>query len=428
MGFPLRYRDRCTSPAVPMSWRQSLSVLRFAHYRRLWFGLAISMFGSNMRNAAVLWHITLLAPADERALALGALGLARVVPIVGCSLFAGVLADAVDRRRLLLTVNSVLLFVSTALAVLTHLELIGTRGLYVLAAFMAGASTFDNPARNSYFPMLVPRVELPHAIALNSLAFHVSAALGPALGGLVIAGFGVAAVYVVDAATFAAIVLLLLRIPKDAARVEGTQRGEVSRAAAWDGIRFVFGNPLIRSSMLLDFAATFFASATFLLPIYAQDILQVGASGYGILSSAMAVGSVLVSFVAVPLLGRIVHRGKALLWAVAAYGVMTICFGLSRWFWFSFACLLLAGAADTVSTLCRQIIRQLETPDSLRGRMASVNMLFFQGGPQLGELEAGLVAHALSPVASVVSGGAACLLAVAWVAAKVPVLRNYRSP
>jgi MFS family permease len=409
-----------------MSWRQSLAVLRFANYRRLWLGMGISMFGSNMRNAAVLWHVTLLAPEGERALALGIVGLARIVPIVVCSLFAGVLADAVDRRRLLLVVNSVMLLVASALAVLTYQDLVSTWTLYALAAFMAGASSFDNPARNAFFPMLIPRGELSNAIALNSVAFHVAAAAGPAVGGLVIMSYGVSAVYAIDALTFLAIALLVLRMPPEVSRADAEQRGEVSRAAAWDGIRFVFGNPLIRSSMLLDFAATFFGSANFLLPIYAQDVLGVGARGYGILSSANALGAVLVSLVAVPLMGTLGARGKALLWSIAAYGAATVAFGLSRWFWLSFALLLLAGAGDTVSTVCRQIIRQFETPDQLRGRMASVNLLFFQGGPQLGELEAGVVAQLWGPVASVVSGGVMCLALVGWVAAKVPVLREYR--
>lgn len=410
-----------------MSWRQSLGVLRFASYRNLWLGQGISMFGSNMRNAAVLWHITLLAPADQRSLALGTVGLARIVPIIGCSLLAGVLADAVNRRRLLLIVNTVLLVVSSGLTWLTYNDALGTGSLYLLAALVAGAATFDNPARNSFFPTLVPREELAHAITLNSLGFHVAAAVGPAVGGLVIASHGVAAVYAIDALTFLAIVLLVLRIPADTGHSGSDKRATLSRAAAWDGVRFVFGNPLIRASMLLDFVATFFASATFLLPVYAQDILQVGPRGYGMLSSAMAIGSVLTSFAAVPIMGKLVQRGKVLLWSVVAYGVATIAFGFSHWFWLSLVCLVLAGAADTVSTICRQIIRQLETPDELRGRMASVNLLFFQGGPQLGELEAGLVAHALGPMFSVVSGGAACVVAVAWVAAKVPVLRHYRS-
>src|SRR4030095_8534536 len=172
---------------------------------------------------------------------------------------------------------------------------------------------------------------------------------------------------------------------------EDVQKNEVSLRAALEGLRFVFRAPLIRSTMLLDFFATFFSSATALLPIFAQDILQVGARGYGWLYAAPAVGAMATSAVMVPMTERIERRGLTLLWAVAAYGGATVVFGLSRTFWLTFACLAMAGATDTVSTIIRNIVRQLETPDRLRGRTTGINMVFFMGGPQLGELEAGAV-------------------------------------
>jgi MFS family permease len=178
--------------------------------------------------------------------------------------------------------------------------------------------------------------------------------------------------------------------------------------------------------MLLDFFATFFASATALLPIFAQDILHVGAHGYGILAAATAAGAIVASVAMVRLVDRIRRRGTVLLWAVVAYGLATALFGVSRHFWLTFACLALAGAADTVSMVIRNVIRQLATPDHLRGRMTSVVMVFFMGGPQLGELEAGLLANACGAPFSVVTGGVGCVLAVAWVAARTPQLRGYR--
>ena len=187
--------------------------------------------------------------------------------------------------------------------------------------------------------------------------------------------------------------------------------------AALEGLRFVFRSPLIRSTMLLDFFATFFSSATALLPIFAQDILQVGAPGYGWLYAAPAVGAVMMSAAMVLLTSRIDRRGPVLLWAVGLYGLATVGFGLSRSFWITFACLALTGVADTVSMVIRNIVRQLETPDRLRGRMIGVNMVFFIGGPQLGEMEAGAVANWLGAPFSVISGGLGCMLAVAWIAA-----------
>jgi MFS family permease len=179
--------------------------------------------------------------------------------------------------------------------------------------------------------------------------------------------------------------------------------------------------------MLLDFFATFFSSATALLPIFAQDILKVGPTGYGWLYAAPAVGAVMMSAAMVLLTSRINRRGPVLLWAVGLYGLATVTFGLSRSFWITFAALALTGVADTVSMVIRNIVRQLETPDRLRGRMIGVNMVFFVGGPQLGELEAGVVANWLGAPFSVVSGGVGCMVAVAWLAAVTPDLRRYRA-
>ena len=178
--------------------------------------------------------------------------------------------------------------------------------------------------------------------------------------------------------------------------------------------------------MLIDFLGTFFSFSTSLLPIFAQDVLHVGARGYGWLYAAPAVGAVLASGVMVQAVDRIERRGTVLVGAVLVYGVATVAFGLSTLFWLTFACLAATGAADTVSMVFRNLIRQLETPDYLRGRMTGVNMIFFMGGPQLGELEAGLVANWLGPVVSVVTGGIGCLLATAWVASSTPALRAYR--
>jgi predicted MFS family arabinose efflux permease len=203
-------------------------------------------------------------------------------------------------------------------------------------------------------------------------------------------------------------------------------RGGFNMGSALEGLRFVFRAPLIRSTMLLDFFATFFSSATALLPLFAQDVLHVGARGYGWLYAAPAAGALLTSAAMVRAADWIEQRGRVLLGSVLVYGAATIAFGLSTAFWLSFACLAVTGAADTVSMVFRNLIRQLETPDALRGRMTGVNMVFFLGGPQLGEFEAGLVANWLGPVVSVVTGGAGCVAAATWIAARTPALRGYR--
>jgi MFS family permease len=405
--------------------RRSLVALTHRNYRLLWIGTLVSMSGSFMRTAAILWHVSLLVPEDRKALALGVVGLVRVGPILGFSFVSGVAADALDRRKLMLLTNSSMAVVSGLLAAITFAGVDAVGWVYLLAALSSAMGAFDNPARQSLYPNLVPAEHLPSAISLNSIALQTASVMGPMVGGLIIGGAGVAWVYTFDVLSFLVLLLslLLMRgVPKRSA----SERGELSFRAGVEGLKWVFRQPIIRSSMLLDFFATFFASATALLPIFAQDILHVGARGYGLLVGAPAAGAMVTSVAMVPLIERIERRGRVLFLSVVAYGLVTIAFGLSTAFWLTFACLVLSGAADMVSTVLRHVIRQIVTPDSMRGRMTSVNMMFFMGGPQLGELEAGLVAQAFGPVVSVVSGGMGCLLAVAWVARSTPELVDYR--
>jgi MFS family permease len=301
--------------------------------------------------------------------------------------------------------------------------------VYALAALSAAVGTFDLPARQALVPMLVPREDLPNAISLNTIMFQTASVVGPSLGGALIAVTSVGWAYAVNALSFAFVIvaLLMMRDVRDREPSKDGSRDDVSWHAALQGLQFVFRQPLIRSTMLLDFFATFFSSATALLPIFAQDILKVGPGGYGWLYAAPSVGAVTTSAIMVPYTARIERRGPVLLWAVVVFGVATVVFGLSRWFWLTFACLAVSGAADTISIIIRNIVRQLETPDRLRGRMIGVNMVFFVGGPQLGEFEAGAVASWLGAIFSVVSGGVGCLIATAWVSAATPALRHYRA-
>jgi MFS family permease len=343
-------------------------------------------------------------------------------------MISGVVADAWDRRRLMLFTQVAATAVAAVLAILTFHGLTRVWPIYVLAALGSAVGAFDLPARGALVPTLVPREHLPNAISLNTIMFQTASVVGPSLGGLLIATTSVGWVYVANAVSFSFVIVALLMMRDVPARApsEAGSRDDVSLHAALEGLRFVFRSPLIRSTMLLDFFATFFSSATALLPIFAQDILQVGARGYGWLYSAPAVGALLTSAVMVPFTDRIERRGPTMLWAVAGYGLATLVFGISRSFWVTFFCLALTGATDTVSMIIRNIIRQLETPDRLRGRMMGVNMVFFMGGPQLGEMEAGAVANWLGAPFSVISGGIGCLLATGWVAASTPALRRYR--
>jgi MFS family permease len=237
------------------------------------------------------------------------------------------------------------------------------------------------------------------------LVFNVATIAGPAIAGFLLAETGPAIIYGLNAFSFVAVIvaLVLMRTSGDPERHAGGGSA-LSFAALKEGFRFVWHTPIIVQTMTLDFAATFFASATLLLPIFAKEHLHVDARGYGFLAAAPAIGSVITALV-MARFGSFRKQGRLVVVSVAIFGLATALFGISTLFWFSLLMLAVTGAADTVSTVLRQTIRQLVTPNHLRGRMTSINMMFFMGGPQLGELEAGLVAAVVGAPLSVVIGG-----------------------
>ncbi len=405
-------------PPAP-SGRKLFAALRQRNFRLLWIGQLISFSGSQMQSVAILWQVYALT---HNPLALGAVGLVRLLPIFIFGILSGVAADSLDRRKLMLVTQSGMAAVALGFAVLSFTNTMTIGLLYLLAGLSSTFGAFDLPARQSIIPALVPREDLANAFSLNSTMFQAASVLGPALSGLMIGRSGLGWVYLINAISFLAVIFSLLAMTGIGGRME--DRGAISLGAAWEGIRFVFSHPIIRSTMLLDFIATFFASASALLPIFATDILRVGAEGYGVLYSAAAIGA-LAAGVILSLLGRIPRQGRVLLIAVGLFSLGTIVFGISRSFWITFFALALTGSSDMVSTVIRNTSRQLQTPDALRGRMVSLNMIFFMGGPQLGEFEAGAVADALGAPLSVILGGIGSLVAVIWVAASTPELRSY---
>jgi MFS family permease len=321
-------------------------------------------------------------------------------------------------------------------ATLLHRETVWL--IYLLTAAASAATAFDNPARQALIPRLVPSQDLPGALSLNLTFFHVAMIAGPAASGLVIAVTsrlgeggtrGLSLIYFGNAVSFGAVLAALLLI-RTSGKVKAAGTAAVGmRQALADGLRFVFRTPIMVSTMALDFFATLFSGAMSLLPIVSDQILHVGPAGYGWLRSAPAIGALAGSlFTAVHALPK--RQGPIFLWAVAAYGAATIVYGMSRSYVLTFAALAAAGLADLVSTVIRQTLRQVITPDDLRGRMTSVNMIFFMGGPQLGEMEAGVVASlfrtaAIGAVFSIVSGGLATIVVVGIVAAVAPAVRRY---
>ncbi|MFN3308261.1 MAG: MFS transporter [Anaerolineales bacterium] len=395
--------------------------LRYPRFRYLWLALIISTAGANMQLWALFWHVRTLTP---HPIALGGIGLVRILPVIFFSLIGGVAADRYSRRKIFFLAQCVLTFVAATLAWLTFRGSITLWQLYALTALQATAAAFDIPARQALVPNLVPAKDLPNAFSLSSIAFQVGAIVGPALGGWTIAVWGQAYPYLINALSYGAVLLAIWRIGPVAQQRIQTRRALLDLPAIREGWMFILSQPLIFASMLLDFFATFFSSANTLMPIVARDILGVGEIEYGWLSSAQAIGAVSAALT-VSQMGEVRRQGPLFLLSVISFGLATVLFGLARVFWLAMLALILVGAADAVSTIIRNTIRQLLTPDHLRGRMVSVNQIFFLGGPQLGEVEAGVVAQLFGAPFAIVSGGIGCLLAVAWVIRRWPQLWAY---
>ena len=414
-----------------------MAALRYRDFRFLWVGEMVSTTGSQMQLFAINWHVFQLLRGQtftisafgsdivmgSEAFGLGMLGLVRVIPIVMFALLGGILADALDRRRVMIWTRVISALIAAVLTFLTLSHQIDVNSIYLLTALGSAATALDSPARQSIVANLVKPRHLANAISLNTLIFQIATICGPALAGLLVAQFNIGLVYAINTATFVVAIFAIGLI---------RHRGKIKSAAdiGWraliDGIRFTFSTRIIMGTMLLDFFATLFASARTMLPIVAGDILGVGAAGYGLLATAQPIGALLVGLV-MSLRSQMKRQGLILLLSVAVYGVATAIFGISTSFALSYFMFALTGAGDTVSMVIRGTIRQLMTPDELRGRMVSVNMMFFMGGPQLGELEAGLVAAIFGAPFAIFSGGVATVLLTAWVAWRYPSIRRYNN-
>lgn len=416
-----------STPPLKQNGRKRYSAfaaLKFRDFRLLWMGQIVSVTGSQMQLVAINWHVYLLTRSP---FALGMVGLFRGVPIIICSLIGGVVADAVDRKRLMIATQGVMLASAGLLTFATIAGLKSVWPIYVLTGISSAAVAFDIPARQALMPTLVPPKDFPNAVSLGLIVFNVAMIAGPWLAGQTLSSHGPATVYAANSVSFLAVIVALFAMRGGSRPAEqGEMTTRVSFAALKEGLEFVWQTPIIVQTMTLDFAATFFASATALLPIFAEEILHVGARGLGWLAAAPAVGSVITALV-MARMGSFRQQGRLVIVSVAIFGLATAAFGLSRVFWFSLLMLSVTGAADTISTVLRQTIRQLATPNHLRGRMTSINMMFFMGGPQFGEVEAGVVAAFIGAPLSVVTGGIGSLLSALIAMVKGKSLRNYES-
>lgn len=397
-----------------------LEALQHRDFRLYWTGSFVSQLGSQMRLVAIgvqLWDLTHSFPA------MGMLGLVKLVPLLGLSLFGGVIADAFDRRKLLIATQTIMALSSILMGLATNMGWASAGLIYGISALTSTTVAFDNPARGALVPNLVPRRHLPNALSLNIIVWQVATIVGPMMAGILVAmgTHGLAVIYWIDGVSFTAVIIALY-LMRTRPQAESTRN--VSVGAVLDGLRFLRQTPIILSTMSLDFVATFFGAASLLLPAVAEQILKLDRQYWGFLYSAPAVGALMAGAI-MSWLGNVRHQGWIVLGSVVGYGLATMAFGLSTSFLITLLALGGTGAADTVSTVMRQTIRQLSTPDALRGRMTSVNMIFYMGGPQLGELEAGLMAAAIGLGPSIALGGLGVLAATAVIGAFVPTLRRY---
>jgi MFS family permease len=400
-----------------------LTPLRISRdFRLLWLGELVSHTGRMITLVALPYQVY---EVTRSALAVGVIGLVQVVPLVFFSLIGGAVADAMDRRRLLLLSQAGSMAASFLLVGGAVVDRPPLWFLYLAAALASASSAFDAPARSAAIPNLVPKDRLASAIALNQVLFQVNDVAGPAIGGLIIAQFGLAWAYTIDAVTFlAAIAALLLMRPMPPGR-QGA-RPPILRSVR-EGFRYLKGRRVLLSTFLVDLNAMIFGMPRALFPVLAREAFRIGPAGLGLLYAAPAAGA-LVGALLTGWVRHVRRQGRAVLWAVAVWGVAIIGFGFSTGaLWLALGFLAVAGAADVISAIFRSTILQSSVPDSLRGRLSSIHIMVVVGGPRLGDLEAGVVAQLTSPMFSVVSGGIACVAGVAILAAVVPQLRRYHA-
>ncbi|HEY3993247.1 MAG TPA: MFS transporter [Ktedonobacteraceae bacterium] len=420
-----------------MTRKNFLPALQRRDFRFLWLGQLFSMVGSQMQLIGVNWHVYELLRGHSftisvaswhlalnmQAVGLGTLGAVRILPIFLFAFLGGAVADHWNRRQITLWSQVAACLCAGTLGIVTLDGNITLPLLYLFTALDAGISAFNEPAQTALFPQLIPREELANATTLFTLLWQVGTILGPMIAGVLLASFSIGFVYLANAASFLIVLIAVVLIQY---REEG--RSAQHEAFEWrkmlDGFHFVRQTQVIWGTMLIDFYATFFSSARTMLPLVADQLLHVGPQGYGLLATAQPIGAVITALV-LATRKPIQRQGKILLISVALYGLATAVFGLSTIFFLSYLLFALTGVGDTISTVIRGVIRQHLTPEELRGRMTAVQMILAMGGPQLGEVESGLLAAAMGTSLTIFTGGILTFLMIGWLAYRYPSLRTY---
>ena len=421
MGTPIPSR-RTRAAARVRGLAVDLTPLRVSRdYRLLWLGELVSHTGRHITVVALPFQVFLITRSP---LAVGLIGAVQVVPLVVFSLAGGVVADRVDRRRLLAVCQVGLALISGALALAALAGEPPLWFLYVSAALISAVSGLDSPTRTATVPRLVGDEHIASAIALEQTLFQVSDIVGPAVGGVILGTLGLSWAYGLDAMTFVVALLSVLAmrpLPPDPAHAEMRHL-----AAFREGFRYLKGRRVLQSTFYVDLIAMIFGMPRALFPFLALGVFHVGPEGLGLLFAAPAVGA-LLGALGSGWVKHVRHQGRAVLWSVALWGLAIAAFGLTKTFWVALVFLGIAGAADVVSAVFRSTILQRSVPDRLRGRLSAIHIAVVVGGPRLGDTEAGAVAALTSPGFSVVSGGLACVVGVGVLALLVPQLARYHA-
>jgi MFS family permease len=405
-----------TESETPLA-RDPYAAFRFRDFRLLIGGRFIAQLGEAMVSIAIGYELYL---RTRDPLLLGLVGLVQVLPVIALSLLGGYVADRFNRRLVTGLSQALLVLCSVGL---TWVSL--TEGplwvLYAILTVIGVARAFNNPAESALTPQTVEPEYYGNATTWNSVMWQSSAIIGPAVGGFLIAAFGTAlAVYIFNIIAGLVLITVLFLL-----RSEQRDFGDPD-AHPWeavkDGLRFLRSAKILLAAITLDMFAVLLGGAIALMPIYATDILHVGADGLGILRAAPSVGALLMALL-LARLPPIRKAGWTLLWAVAGFGLATIIFGISTNFWLSLLMLALTGALDNISVVIRGTLFLTETPDALRGRVGAVNYLFIGISNEMGSFESGVAAALLGPVGAVVFGGVGTMVVVALVAWRSPQLR-----
>jgi MFS family permease len=407
-----------SSSEVPEPKHDPLAALREPRFVFYTASRLASSYGNAMLQAILAWHIFELT---HSALSLGILGLVRFVPSLGLSMIGGAVADSYNRRNIIMVSQTTPLVCGVVFAIATINGWITQELIYGLVLFIGIASAFEAPARQAILPAIVRPENFANAVTLSSTLQSFGMVTGLVVGG-VLADVAVGASYIVYSGAYvlAFITMGMMRYEQPA---DGPRR-EVSVSAIKEGLNYVFSRQEIYGSMTLDMFAVIFGGAKGILPVYAKDILHVGGLGYGMLFASLEIGAFIMAIILV-MRPPIYRTGRALIYSAAMFGLLTMLFGLSRNIYLSIALFMLIGCADQISVVMRNVIIQLATPDALRGRVSSVNMVFIQASNQLGGMESGFVAAAAGPIFSVVSGGAAALAVAGAIGWRLRQLFNY---